>query len=543
MWLSIVFLTVPLILRMNLKKTYLPLLICIALAIGVALGSFLNFPAPQRGMISTSGKSKLNKLVDFIESEYVDDVDADSIVDLTVNSILEKLDPHSVYIAKDEMEEVAQSMKGDFVGIGVNFYMYNDTVAVIKPIPGGPSDKAGIKPGDRILKAGNTKLFGRKLPNDSLFAKLKGPEGSKLPITVFRKSTGKVFNTTLTRDVVPIKSVDAAVMIGGGTGYIKINRFAETTYDEFKKGLTSLKQQGLKTLIIDVRDNGGGYLEMAVEIADELLKDKQLIVKTKNKKNREDKTYASSGGMFEDGKLFILINENSASASEILAGAIQDNDRGTIVGRRSFGKGLVQREMPMGDGSAVRLTVARYYTPSGRSIQRSYDKGGEEYFNEFEKRYESGELYAADSIKIADTLKFKTVKGRIVYGGGGIIPDKFVPIESKHGDEAINLVMQSGFVSYFVFEQLDKDRAGFQKMNAQQLTEKVTGTDEYFKAFGRYLSKNGLMFKLEKHKDKIKRFLAAEFVRQVVNENTYYQLILKEDTMIKAIANPVQTAE
>ncbi|MGV3461374.1 MAG: S41 family peptidase [Flavobacterium sp.] len=523
---------------MNLKKTYLPLLICIALAIGVALGSFLNFPAQQRGMISTSGKSKLNKLVDFIESEYVDDVDADSIVDLTVNSILEKLDPHSVYIAKDEMEEVAQSMKGDFVGIGVNFYMYNDSLAVIKPIPGGPSDKAGIKPGDRILKAGGDKLFGRKLPNDSLFAKLKGPEGSKLPITVFRKSTGKVFNTTLTRDVVPIKSVDAAVMIGDGTGYIKINRFAETTYDEFKTGLSSLKQQGLKNLIIDVRDNGGGYMEMAVEIADELLKDKQLIVKTKNKKNREDKTYATSGGMFEDGRLYILINEGSASASEILAGAIQDNDRGTIVGRRSFGKGLVQREMPMGDGSAVRLTVARYYTPSGRSIQRSYAKGGEEYFNDFEKRYESGELYAADSIKIADTLKFKTLKGRVVYGGGGIIPDKFVPIDGKHGDEAINLVMQSGFVAYFVFEQLDKDRAGFQKMTQQQLAEKVTGTDEYFKAFGKYLSENGLIFKLEKHKDKIKRYLAAEFVRQLVNDNVYYQIILKEDTMVKAITTP-----
>lgn len=473
--------------------------------------------------------------MDFIESEYVDEVDTDSIVDLTVNSILEKLDPHSVYIDKNEMEEVAQSMKGDFVGIGVNFYMYKDSVAVIKPIPGGPSEKAGIKAGDRILFADKSKLFGRKLPNDTLFSRLKGEEGSKVTLTVFRKSENKKFNVDLTRDVVPIKSVDAAVMVDAKTGYIKINRFAETTYDEFHKGLLGLKKKGAKSLIIDVRDNGGGYLEKAVEIADELLNDKKLIVKTLNKKNREDKTYATEKGDFEQGQVYILINENSASASEILAGALQDNDRGVVVGRRSFGKGLVQREMPLGDGSAVRLTVARYYTPSGRSIQRSYAHGGEEYFNDFAKRYESGELYAADSIKVADTLKFKTLKGRTVYGGGGIIPDVFVPLEGKHGDEAISLVMQSGFVSYFVFEQLDNERKQFEGLNPAELTKKVTSTDKYYQAFDNYLRKNSLVFKLEKHKDRIKRYLAAEFARQLFSEEIYYQMILKEDNMVKAI--------
>jgi carboxyl-terminal processing protease len=520
---------------MKINKIYLPIIVSAALAIGLLLGSFLNFPAEQRGMISSSNKSKLNKLIDFIESEYIDDVDTDSIVDLTVNSILEKLDPHSVYIAKDEMEGVAQSMKGDFVGIGVNFYMYKDSVAVIKPIPGGPSEKAGIKAGDRILFANNDKLFGRKLPNDTLFSKLKGEEGSKLTLTVFRKSENKKFKVNVTRDVVPIKSVDAAVMVTKNTGYIKINRFAETTYNEFKAALTDIKKQGANTLIIDVRDNGGGYLEMAVEIADEFLKDKQLIVKTRNKKNREDKTYATSGGIFEQGKLFILINENSASASEILAGAIQDNDRGIIVGRRSFGKGLVQREMPLGDGSAVRLTVARYYTPSGRSIQRSYAKGGEEYFNEFEKRFESGELYAADSVKIADTLKFKTTKGRIVYGGGGIMPDVFVPLEGKHGDEAVMMIMQSGIVSYFVFEELDKERAAFAGLSSAQLNDKILPTDKYYNDFNNYLIKNSLVFKLDKHKDKIKRYLAAEFARQLLSEKSYYQMILKEDNMVNAV--------
>ena len=524
---------------MKVNKLLIPIILATVLAVGVLLGSFLNFPLRGGGVSMASGggshKNKLNKLLDFIDSEYVDNVNTDSIVDLTVTNILEKLDPHSVYIAKNEMEGVAESMEGKFVGIGVNFYMYKDSVAIIKPIPGGPSDKAGLKAGDRILYANNYKLFGRKLHNDTLFSKLKGEEGSKLTLTIFRKSDKKQFKVNVTRDVVPIKSIDAAVMITPKMGYIKVNRFAETTYTEFHKSLEGLKKQGATSLIVDLRDNGGGYLEKAVEIADEFLKDKQLIVKTKNKNKRIDETDATSKGIFEDGKLYLLINENSASASEILAGAIQDNDRGIIVGRRSFGKGLVQREMPLGDGSAVRLTVARYYTPSGRSIQRSYANGDEAYYNDFQKRYESGELYAADSIKVADTLKFKTVKGRTVYGGGGIVPDVFVPLEGKHGDEAIAMVMQSGITSYFVFEQLDTERKQLTGLSADELTQKITNNDTYFKAFNAYLLKNGLVFKLEPHKDKVKRYLAAEFARQILNEKAYYEMVLKEDNMIKAV--------
>lgn len=520
---------------MKTNKIYLPVLLAAFMAVGLLLGSFLNFPSEQRGLISGSGKSKLNKLMDFIESEYIDDVDADSIVDLTVNSILEKLDPHSVYIDKSEMEEVAQSMKGDFVGIGINFYMFKDSVAVIKPIPGGPSEKAGIRSGDRILYAGNDKLFGRKLPNDSLFSKLKGQEGSEVVLTVYRRGEKKPFKVKVRRDVVPIKSVDAAVMADANTGYIKINRFAETTYEEFKEALTGLKTEGAKSLVIDLRDNGGGYLEQAVDIADDLLKDDLMIVKTKNRKEREDITYATGGGLFETGKVYVLINENSASASEILAGAIQDNDRGTIVGRRSFGKGLVQREMPLGDGSAVRLTVARYYTPSGRSIQRSYANGGEAYFDDFEKRYHNGELYAADSIKVADTLKFKTLKGRTVYGGGGIIPDVFVPLEGEHGDEVVPMVMKSGVVSYFVFEQLDTYRNELTGLKAGELVQKISGTDRYYNAFGKYLSENGIMLPLAKYKDKVKFYLAAEFARQLIGEQVYYQMLLKEDKMVQAV--------
>ena len=517
------------------KKIYLPIIICGALALGIVVGGILNFPRTDAAVMSNSHKSKLNRLIDFIENEYVDDVNTDSIVDLTVNNILESLDPHSVYIPPSEHEQVAQSMKGDFVGIGVNFYMYNDTVAVIMPIENGPSAKAGIKSGDRILYAGNTKLFGRKLPSDSLFSKLKGRPNSEVELTVFRKSTNKKLKFKIRRDVVPIKSVDAGLMIGPKTGYIKINRFAETTYEEFEKALSNLKKKGLASLIIDVRDNGGGYLEEAVEIADDLLPDDQLIVFTKNKKGRIDKTFATSDGAFEKGKVFVLVNENTASASEILAGAVQDNDRGIIVGRRSFGKGLVQREMNFADGSSVRLTIARYFTPTGRSIQKSYNKGNEEYFRDFDKRFESGELYKKDSIRIADTLKFKTPKGKIVYGGGGIVPDIFVPLEVEHGDEGVAYLMQSGAVSYFVFEQLDQSRNDFAGLSFDQFLVKMDQTDVYFNNFKQYLQKNGLMLNLSQTKSLVKRYLAAEFARQLYGEQKYFEITLKEDAMIKAV--------
>jgi carboxyl-terminal processing protease len=363
---------------MKFNSKYLPIVIGATFALGTVLGSRMNAPVDDQLLAKNYSKTKLNKLIDFINNEYVDSINTDSIVNLTVDNILSKLDPHSVYIPPTEQAEVAESMKGDFVGIGINFYMYKDSVAIIKPIENGPSAKAGIKSGDRILFAGKTKLFGRSLPSDSLFSKLKGKQGSEIELTVFRKSEQKKLKFKVKRDIIPIKSVDASIMLGNNTGYIKINRFAETTFDEFKTGLARLKQNGIESLVIDLRDNGGGYMEEAIAVADEFLKDKQLIVFTKNKNGTTEKTYATKAGSFETGKVYILINENSASASEILAGALQDNDRGIIVGRRSFGKGLVQREMDFNDGSAVRLTVARYYTPTGRSIQKPYKKGNEE---------------------------------------------------------------------------------------------------------------------------------------------------------------------
>ena len=519
---------------MKIYKVYFPLLLFAALAVGFLLGSiFVRTPVLTKLNTENQTKQKLNKLIDFIDSEYVDNVNTDSIVDQTVSGILGKLDPHSVYIAKTEAQGVAESMKGDFVGIGVNFFVDNDTVAVIKPVAGGPSEKAGIIAGDRILWVNNEKLFGEKITTEKLYSKLKGEPNSKVILTIFRKSTNKKFNLEVIRKIIPLKSVDIAIMLNKNTGYIKINRFAETTYKEFKIGINKLIKQGATALVVDLRDNGGGYLDQAVSIADEFLKDNKLIVFTKNKKKRIDKTFATSDGVFEDGKVTLLINENSASASEILAGAIQDNDRGLVVGRRSFGKGLVQREMPFQDGSTVRLTVARYYTPTGRSIQKSYKAGNVEYLNEFMNRYKNGELYAKDSIKIADTLKFRTPKGRVLYGGGGIVPDIFVPLESTKGNEVIPMIMQSGLVSNFVFKELDRHRNQFSNLNFAQIITKIEGSDLYYNQFKKLKGFRHIVQSVDSSKNYIKRYIAAEFCRQLLGESQYYQVVLKDDAMIK----------
>ncbi|HET8737511.1 MAG TPA: S41 family peptidase, partial [Pricia sp.] len=444
---------------MKRKYSYLwPTIVAAALAVGIFVGGKLHFnDTPEKLFSTNSKKDKLNRLIDYIDYEYVDDVNTDSIVDVTVTRILEKLDPHSVYIPKDEMNRVSENMKGDFVGIGIHFYPYKDTIAVIRTIPKGPSFLKGIKAGDRILMADNDTLYGKDLPSDAIVSQLKGQKGTSVKLKVYRKSTDEIFTVNVTRDIVPIKSVESYFMMTNEMGYIKLNRFAESTYREFKSALRELRKQGAQKLTLDLRDNPGGYLGVAEKLADEFLEDGKLILFTKNKHGKIDKIFATDKGSFEDKPIYVLINERSASASEIVAGALQDNDIGTIVGRRSFGKGLVQREMELGDGSAVRLTVSRYYTPTGRSIQKPYKNGVEDYYQTFTDRYHSGEMISVDSIKVADSLKFKTPKGKVVYGGGGIIPDVFVPIGTNE-EEAVESMDSLGWLSYFIFEHLDGNR-------------------------------------------------------------------------------------
>ncbi|WP_076547943.1 S41 family peptidase [Maribacter ulvicola] len=521
---------------MNKKYSALfPLIIASALALGFFIGGKLNFnDSPERLFSTNSKKDKLNRLIDYIDYEYVDDVNTDSIVDVTVNSILEKLDPHSVYISEQELSGVTENMKGDFVGIGINFYAYKDSIAVIKTVKDGPSYSKGILPGDRILMADNDTLFGKDFPSKIIVEKLKGKEGTSVNLTVFRKSENRTFNVKVNRGIVPLKSVDAYYMLTKDIGYIKVNRFAESTYKEFKHALLRLQKRGANKLVLDLRDNPGGYLGMAEEMADEFLEDGKLILFTKNKKGKINKSYATDDGSFEDKPIYVLINERSASASEIVAGALQDNDIGTIVGRRSFGKGLVQREMALGDGSAVRLTVSRYYTPTGRSIQKTYANGTKDYYQRFTDRFHSGEMISVDSIKVADSLKFVTPKGKIVYGGGGIIPDVFVPIGSNE-EEAVESMDNLGFLSFFVFEHLDEDRERYAQYTQEEFVNDFKVDDILFERFVQYSVNRDLRMNFYDYEESIKRFLKANIAEQLFNANIHAKIKADEDLMLQKV--------
>jgi carboxyl-terminal processing protease len=522
---------------MKSGKKYLPLILGVAIAAGIFIGGKLNFSdSPDRLFSSNNKKDKLNRLIDYIDYEYVDEINTDSIVDVTVNGILDNLDPHSVYIPKEDMQRVSENMKGDFVGIGINFYTYKDTITVIRTIENGPSDKAGIKGGDRIIFANGDSIYGKNLTNEEIVNQLKGPINSRVDLKVYRRGEKELIDFTVKRDHIPIKSVDAAYVLSDKLGYIKINRFAESTYKEFKKELDKLIALGITELAIDLRDNPGGFLGIAEQIVDEFLEDDKLILFTKNKRGRVEKSFATKKGDFEDGKVFVLIDENSASASEIVAGALQDNDKGIIVGRRSYGKGLVQREMELGDGSAVRLTVSRYYTPTGRSIQRSYEQGNNDYYDDYFDRLESGELLDSGKIKVADSLKFTTPEGKTVYGGGGIIPDVFVPLDNSMHNETLRFLQRRGFISYFVFEELEKDRKRYQGISKEDFIKNFEVTDDFVLTFQDYLNirtDSEITF-VAYHKE-IKQYIKATLADQLFGSNAFQEIINQNDIMVEEV--------
>jgi carboxyl-terminal processing protease len=523
---------------MNFQKKYIPLIIGIAIATGVFIGSKLNFSdTSDRLFTSNSKKDKLNRLIDYIDYEYVDTVNTDSIVDVTVNGILKNLDPHSTYIPKNELADVTNNMKGNFVGIGVQFATYKDTMTVIKTIKDGPSEKAGIRAGDRILMVDSDSIFGENWRNQEVTSKLKGKKGSKVTLAIFRKGIDKLLDIEVTRGIIPITSIDASYMLTYNLGYIKINRFAESTYTEFKTALNDLKTKGATKLALDLRDNPGGFLSIAEQIVDEFLEEGKLILFTKNKRGNIEKSFSTSIGAFEHGEVYILINENSASASEIVAGALQDNDKGTIVGRRSYGKGLVQREMALGDGSAVRLTVSRYYTPTGRSIQRPYDNGKNKvYYDDYNKRLRSGEFDDASQIEIADSLKFTTPKGKIVYGGGGIIPDIFVPLNTTTPSETLYYLRINQYISNFIFEELDKDRLIYEDISADDFVKNFEINADIIKKFQDYANMNestNLQFKT--NNEQVKSLIKYELGQQVYGSNTAQKVLNKTDSMIEEV--------
>lgn len=522
---------------MKVEKTYIPFLLGIAIAIGILVGGKLNFSdTSDRLFTSNSKKDKLNRLIDFIDYEYVDDVNTDSIVDVTVNGILDHLDPHSVYIPKDEMERSVEEMKGNFVGIGVSFYTYKDTIAVIRAIEGGPSEKAGLKGGDRIVMADNDTLYGESINDRDIVKKLKGGINTYVNLKVYRKGVSELLDFKVQRSKIPLKSVDAAYMLTDKLGYIKINRFAETTYREFKKSLKKLQKEGASEVALDLRGNPGGRLGVAEQIVDEFLEDDKLILFTKDKRGHIEKSYATSRGEFEDGVLYIMIDENSASASEIVAGALQDNDKGTIVGRRSYGKGLVQREMDLGDGSAVRLTVSRYYTPTGRSIQRPYENGKKDYYDDYFKRLQNGELLDSDKIEVADSLKFTTPKGKVVYGGGGIIPDVFVPIDKSMQNETLTFLQRRGFISYFVFEILERNRETYTGFARQDFIDNYYVDDALVMEFQDYLNiRSDSKVTFVAYYDEVKQYIKATFADQLFGDGAFEEVLNQKDIMIEEV--------
>lgn len=515
---------------------YIPLLIGVAIAAGIFIGSKLNFgDTTERIFATNSKKDKLNRLIDYIDFEYVDKINTDSIVDVTVNGILKNLDPHSVYIPESEYEAVADDMRGNFVGIGVSFYIYNDTVSVISTMDNGPAERAGIKPGDRIIYANDKPLYGLYSQRDSIVSALRGKLNSKVSVTIYRSSEKRNIAFELKRKEVPLKSVDAGFKINDHLGYIKVNRFAETTSDEFKKSLKELIKQGISSLILDLRNNPGGYVFAAEELLEEFLPKGTLLLKTKNKAGTIENTYASRKGLFENGEVYVLVNENSASASEIVAGALQDNDVGIIIGRRTYGKGLVQREMSLGDGSAIRLTVARYYTPTGRSIQRPYTNGNRDYFKEYQERYNNGELFNVDSISVNDSLRFTTPKGKVVYGGGGIIPDIFISKDSSEESEIINYLSQSGLLNYFVFEELDKNRNYFKTINSQEFYSNYEIEKEMLTNFIEYSSLNETNFQFKEYETLLKKHLKATIAQQLYGGDYYEKILTQNDPMIESV--------
>lgn len=515
-----------------MTKNNFPIYLSLATIFGVLIGVFINGNNSKFSLSSnTQNEAKIRRLMDYIDQNYVDTINTSNLLDEAISDMLGKLDPHSAYIPKENLQDIQERMQGKFVGIGIQFRIINDSVTVVEPIKGGPSIKAGIKAGDRILIADKDTLSGKKLNSNEIPRFLKGASGTDVNLQVYRKTNDSLFNLMVTRGDVNIKSVDLSYMINNHIGYIKLDRFARNSYREFSSALKKLITLGMNDLVLDLRGNGGGFIDIAKDIIDEFLEDDTLIVFTKNNKGQIEEYYATKSGAFEKGKLYVLIDENSASASEIVAGALQDNDKGTIIGRRSFGKGLVQVEMELGDGSAVRLTTARYYTPSGRSIQKPYTKNGDlNYRKDYQERVLSGELMYKDSIKINDTLRYQTPKGKNVYGGGGIIPDIFVGIDT------------TGYLSSFFFSSITNFSFDYVDTNRKVLNTLWTldlflaNFDKDNSIFQSYLDKIADVSLLSTNtKAKIKTYVKATIAREIFGDEGFYRSIQKDDAMLQKV--------
>jgi carboxyl-terminal processing protease len=506
----------------------LPIILALAISAGIWIGATFAEPKGNQNDLRAA-MYKLQEIMTYINRDYVDSVDTNELVEYGITKMLENLDPHSSYIPAQDATLAQSQLDGEFDGIGVEFGIIRDTIYVVAPLTGGPSEALGIQSGDQIIAVDDKTVAGVGITNRDVFEYLRGPKGSKVNVDIKRKNQKELIRYEITRDKIPQYSINATYMVNNEIGYIKVTRFAATTYEEFQQSLSQLKAQGMKKLIIDLQSNPGGYMGAAINMADELLKDRSLIVSQEGKvKEFNNKFFAYKPGMFEQGSVIVLVNEGSASASEILAGAIQDNDRGLIVGRRSFGKGLVQMPIDLSDGAELRLTIARYYTPSGRSIQKPYGENHEDYERDYIERFEHGEFFSADSIKFNDSLKYETKKGRIVYGGGGIMPDYFVGLDTTMNSNYISRLFNSDATREFTLDYVNENKAKFEGMDLEKYYNSFTVSDQMLNKVIKYGTKNKVEFNAKdfnKSKEYLRILMKAHLARQLYDDTAFYKVV------------------
>ncbi|MBO4488232.1 MAG: S41 family peptidase [Bacteroidales bacterium] len=517
--------------RYNRWMLFFYLLISFLLGITVAVHILNNKKAVTRN----SHLQKLNEVLNYIDRYYVDSVNIDSLYDVSINTILQTLDPHSSYSSAEDNKMLMESLEGSFEGVGIQFNIMNDTLMVVSTISGGPSEKAGIRAGDRMVTVDGESIIG--ITSEKAYKKLRGKKGTKVKVGILRPGFDEIYTYEIKRDVIPIYTVDASFMIDKQTGYIKINEFGSTTTEEFQKAIKKLKGQGMKAMILDLRGNAGGFLEAAIGVCDELLPNKEKIVSIEGLNVRPEVMYASKRGNFEEGKVVVLIDDYSASASEIVAGAVQDNDRGIVVGRRSFGKGLVQRQFELDDNSTIRLTTARYHTPSGRCIQRDYKNGTEAYYEEIINRLVNGEMETIDSIKLDSTQIFKTVSGRTVYGGGGIMPDHFVPLQYSDTKSGFYAVSNTAALVQYCFRYATDHKSALLKQypDVNAFCNKMVVSDAQVKELLQYyqkLTKNEPPVLNAESKKELKVWMKALIGRNLFGDEAYYKTVNTTDPVV-----------
>lgn len=524
----------------SIRMILMPVIVILAIMAGMFINSLLirrNIQNRRELFLPVQG-SKVDLVLNMVNHSYVDTVDIREIEEGAVEAVIKDLDPHTVYIPAKDLEKVNEGMTGNFGGVGVQFYKYRDTVTVVKVVPGGPSEAAGIRDGDRILRVDDTLIAGVKMDDKRIMAMMRGELNTEVVLTVLRHGQAPVAKKVV-RGNIPIKSVEVAYMVNDTAGYVKVKTFGMNTYDEFIRALESLQKQGMKKLIVDLRNNEGGILPIALKMVNEFLDADKLILYTQGKASPRSDYYSNGRGRFKDLPLVVLINEVSASASEIFAGAIQDNDRGVIVGRRSFGKGLVQEQRMLPDGSALRLTVARYYIPSGRSIQRPYDEGKEKYYNDFYERVVRGELEVKDSIRFDENLKFQTVGGRTVYGGGGIMPDVFVPVDTAGYSRYLGELNRSMKLYEFTFDFMDRHREEMKGIKDYKALLDYLDRFNLVEEMVQYASRHGIKKNpkdLNTSYNIILNNIQAYIGRHVLDDDGFYPILgMTDETMREAL--------